>query len=237
MADKVRHTLELSYEWEDCTRCPLHKTRNLVVFGEGNVNADLMLVGDKGGPTEDEKGWPFEGETGLLLNNILKRLKIKREDVYIDNAVACWPCKKNDRGRLVTREASPEEINACKPRIMEAIYRIDPLAIVAFGAPTLKALTGVTETITKARGGLFFASVPGVYKIVKSYPVFPTFNPAYSLRRDRKEYSLDGQPAWTPDTIKRTIYEDLLRVRDFTIQLRQLYMESEPWPPRSKQGK
>jgi DNA polymerase len=75
----------------DCTRCRLHKGRTNLVFGVGNVNADLMFVGEGPGADEDAKGEPFVGRAGQLLNNMISAMGIKREDVYIANVVKCRP--------------------------------------------------------------------------------------------------------------------------------------------------
>src|SRR6185312_8864710 len=75
----------------DCTRCRLHKGRTNLVFGVGNVNADLMFVGEGPGADEDAQGEPFVGRAGQLLNNMISAMGIKREDVYIANVVKCRP--------------------------------------------------------------------------------------------------------------------------------------------------
>lgn len=216
MAERLPCTID----WKDCQRCGLSKTRHRVVLGEGAHDTSLIFLGDKPGPKEDKKGEPMCGDTGILYNNLLDRVEIKREDVFTDNILACWP-SKDDGDRHVTRDPTREEIKACMPRVWETIYQLDPLAIVAFGANTLAALTGQTMKITAARGDMFFAHVPGYYKVVKSYPVFPTFHPAYALRRDRAEHELEHK--WAPNTIKNTILQDLLQVREFVLKIKWYY--------------
>src|SRR5258708_23890413 len=71
----------------DCTRCRLHKGRTNIVFGVGNVNTDLMFVGEGPGADEDAQGEPFVGRAGQLLNNMITAMGLKREDVYIANVV------------------------------------------------------------------------------------------------------------------------------------------------------
>src|SRR5215472_5416669 len=75
----------------DCTRCRLCKGRTNIVFGVGNVNADLMFVGEGPGADEDEQGEPFVGRAGQLLNNMIAAMGLKRSDVYIANVVKCRP--------------------------------------------------------------------------------------------------------------------------------------------------
>ena len=217
MADPLPCTID----WKKCRRCELSETRNKVVLGEGAHETSLIFFGDKPGPKEDKKGEPMCGDTGILYNNLLQRVEIDREAVFTDNVVACWPSRPDGDGFNTTRDPTKEEIQACLPRVWETIYTIDPLAIVAFGANALNALTGLNMKITAARGDMFFAHVPGVYKVVKSYPVFPTFHPAYALRRDRAEHELEHE--WAPNTIKNTILKDLIQVREFTLQLKWLY--------------
>jgi DNA polymerase len=82
---------ELNKLIKDCIKCPLHKSRNKFVFGVGNSDADVMVVGEGPGAEEDKQGEPFVGRAGLLLNDILKAIKFKREEVYIANIVKCRP--------------------------------------------------------------------------------------------------------------------------------------------------
>lgn len=213
--------LPCSLEWQDCRRCELHKTRAHVVLGEGNPETTMIFFGDKPGPNEDREGVPMIGDTGVLYNNLLQRAGIRREEVFTDNIVACWPAKEDGR-KLVTRDPTKEEMKACLPRVWEVIYKIDPLAIVALGANAMNALTGLNMKITAARRDMLFAHVPGMYKTLKSYPVFPTFHPAYALR-DRAEHAEEHE--WAPQTIKNTIVQDLVQVRDFVLQLKELYEE------------
>jgi DNA polymerase len=191
------------------------------VPGRGAHGTSVIFFGDKPGPEEDKKGIPFIGETGILFDNLLSRVNINREEVYVDNIVSCWP-NKLEEDRLVTRDPTKEEMRACLPRVWETVYRIDPLIIIAFGANALNALTGLSMKITAARGSLFFAYIPGMYKVVKSYPVFPTFHPAYALRRDRASRDQKKQ-SFEPKSIKDTILEDLVYARDLVLRLKLLY--------------
>jgi uracil-DNA glycosylase family 4 len=187
----VNEPLPFSKIWLDCKRCPLHQTRKKVVLGTGNHRADVIIIGEGPGPTEDAQGTPFIGESGKLLNSILYKLQINRNDLFIDNVVACWPTMEKD-GELTTRKPNKEEIEACRDRINEVIYRIDPIAIIAFGGTALSALTGINDKITSARKDIYRAIVPGFYKNI-GYPLFPTFHPAFLLRNpiDRKNSAVN----------------------------------------------
>ena len=110
----------------DCTRCRLHKGRTNLVFGVGNVNAELMFVGEGPGADEDAKGEPFVGRAGQLLNNMISAMGIKREDVYIANVVKCRPPSN--------RTPEKDECDTCSPFLMRQIDVIKPKVIVALGA-------------------------------------------------------------------------------------------------------
>ncbi|MCU1255858.1 MAG: Uracil-DNA glycosylase, family 4, partial [Candidatus Angelobacter sp.] len=94
----------------DCTRCRLHKGRTNLVFGVGNVNADLMFIGEGPGADEDAKGEPFVGRAGQLLNNMITAMGIRREDVYIANVVKCRPPSN--------RTPEKDECDTCSPFLM-----------------------------------------------------------------------------------------------------------------------
>ena len=102
----------------DCTRCRLHKGRTNLVFGVGNVNADIMFVGEGPGADEDAQGEPFVGRAGQLLNNMISAMGIKREDVYIANVVKCRPPGN--------RTPENDECDTCSPFLLRQIEVIRP---------------------------------------------------------------------------------------------------------------
>ena len=103
----------------DCTRCKLHKQgRKQIVFGVGNPNAELMFVGEGPGADEDAQGEPFVGRAGQLLNNMIKAMGIRREDVYIANVVKCRPPGN--------RTPERDECETCSPFLMRQIAVIKP---------------------------------------------------------------------------------------------------------------
>ncbi|HXB21237.1 MAG TPA: uracil-DNA glycosylase, partial [Candidatus Solibacter sp.] len=110
----------------DCTRCRLHERRTNIVFGVGNVNPDIMFVGEGPGADEDEQGEPFVGRAGQLLNNMITAMGIKREDVYIANVVKCRPPGN--------RTPENDECDTCSPFLLRQIEVIQPKVIVALGA-------------------------------------------------------------------------------------------------------
>ena len=109
---------ELYHQIKDCTKCPLGKTRQHFVFGEGNPKADILLVGEAPGADEDRVGKPFVGAAGQLLTKILAAIELKREEVYICNILKCRPPHN--------RDPLPEEIEKCEPYLQKQIELISP---------------------------------------------------------------------------------------------------------------
>lgn len=206
--------LPFSKAWLGCQRCGLCKDRLYVVLGHGNHNADVMIVGEGPGPEEDESGEPFVGRSGVLLNEFLDRIGWPRDTVFVDNVVACWPHKEEENGKHTTRKPTSAEIKACQWRLWETIYRVDPMIIVALGASALSGLTGVGTAISNARGEMYMMQVPGFYKKI-NYPVFPTFHPAFLLRKpnmsslENLKKSSPVYQFWEDLVYARTIYEHM----------------------------
>src|SRR4051812_16103860 len=148
-----------------CQKCKLAKSRTQVVYGVGNPNADLMFVGEAPGADEDKQGEPFVGRAGQLLTDIIKAMKLTRDDVYIANVIKCRPPGN--------RNPEPEEIEACRPFIRRQIELIKPKVIVTLGKFALQSLLERSYSITAARGNWL------EYNGIK---VMPTFHPAYLLR-------------------------------------------------------
>lgn len=184
-----------------------------------------MIFGEGPGPVEDDKGLPFVGSSGILLNKMLKLLGWSRDEVFVDNLVACFPCQETE-DRWVIRKPNMNEIMACRPRVVETIRQIDPLLIITLGATALHGLTGNTASITKARGELFFAHIPGIYKKI-SYPVFPTFHPAYVLRMGEREsageINGDAPAVRGPDGPMALFKKDLVHARNYLNSITALY--------------
>ncbi|HEX3110876.1 MAG TPA: uracil-DNA glycosylase, partial [Thermoanaerobaculia bacterium] len=148
-----------------CTQCRLAKTRTQVVYGVGNPHADLMFIGEAPGRDEDIKGEPFVGRAGQLLTDIIKAMKLTRDDVYIANVIKCRPPEN--------RNPEPDELDACRPFIKRQIELIQPKVIVTLGKFALQSLTGRAYAISGARGQ--WTEYDGI-------KVMPTYHPAYLLR-------------------------------------------------------
>jgi len=161
----------LREEIGDCRRCGLSEGRKNIVFGEGPANADLMFIGEGPGREEDVQARPFVGDAGQLLTNLIVKLGLKRQEVYIANIVKCRPPNN--------RNPQPDEIAACRPFIEKQIEIIGPKAIVCLGRVSANALLAVDTPITRLRG---------VFARYQDIPVMPTFHPAYLLRNPKDKW-------------------------------------------------
>jgi len=153
-----------------CQLCPLKETRQQVVFGTGNYNTRLMMVGEGPGRDEDMQGEPFVGKAGQLLNKILLAAEINREDIYITNVVKCRP----PNNRIPVQP----EIEACMPYLQKQIDLINPIIIVCLGSLATKSLIDKKASITRFRGSWC--------KIEKRL-YMATFHPAALLRDPGKK--------------------------------------------------
>jgi uracil-DNA glycosylase family 4 len=148
-----------------CVKCRLSKSRTQVVYGVGNPNADLMFIGEAPGRDEDIKGEPFVGRAGQLLTDIIKAMKLTRDDVYIANVIKCRPPEN--------RPPELDELESCRPYIRRQVEIIQPKVIVTLGRFALQSLTEKGYAISSARGQWL------EYNGIK---VMPTYHPAYLLR-------------------------------------------------------
>lgn len=161
---------EIRADIGNCTRCPLHEGRTKIVHSTGNLQADLMFIGEAPGADEDQKGEPFVGRAGQLLNKIIEAIGMKREDVFIGNINRCRPPGN--------RAPTLPEAETCKPFLLREISVVRPKVIVVLGNTACQNLLNTKDGITKLRGN--FQDYYGV-------KVMPTFHPAYLLRDPRKK--------------------------------------------------
>jgi uracil-DNA glycosylase family 4 len=165
----------------DCTRCKLYKGRTKIVFGVGNPRAELMFVGEGPGADEDAQGEPFVGRAGQLLNNMIKAMGLRREDVYIANVVKCRPPGN--------RQPEPDECDTCSPFLMRQIAAIKPKVVVALGATAAKNLLAMNSSLGELRGR-FYDFKPAGAPLDASWPgarLAVTYHPAYLLRDPRQK--------------------------------------------------
>lgn len=154
----------------NCTRCPLHEGRTKIVHSTGNLQADLMFVGEAPGADEDAQGVPFVGRSGQLLNKIIEGIGLKREMVFVGNINRCRPPGN--------RTPTLPEAKTCKPFLLREIQIVRPKVIVVLGNTACQNLLETKVGITKLRGE--FQDYFGVQ-------VMPTFHPAYLLRDPTKK--------------------------------------------------
>lgn len=128
--DERRQALdEIAAEVAVCTRCPLHAHRTRAVPGEGHSNTEVVFVGEGPGYNEDREGRPFVGQAGGLLNELLKAIGWRREEVFITNVVKCRPPGN--------RDPEPNEIAACAPYLKRQLAVLDPAVVVTLGRHSL----------------------------------------------------------------------------------------------------
>ncbi len=168
--DKEAELDQLKEEALSCRRCSLRQGCRQVVFGVGNPNARLMLVGEGPGSDEDRQGEPFVGRAGQLLNRILQAAKMNRDDVYIANVVKCRP----PNNRLPVQP----EIDACLPYLQKQIELIDPELVICLGSLATKSLIDKNASITRSRG---------CWRKIGSRRYMATFHPAALLRDPGKK--------------------------------------------------
>ncbi len=180
---------------ESCKACPLAKTRNNVVFSDGNPStAKIVFIGEAPGEVEDEMGIPFVGRAGQLMNEFLSEAGISREDdIYMINTVKCRPPEN--------RVPTEEEKSACRKFLDAQIDIIKPDAIVLCGATALKSFVELDkkQTISKVRGKWMTVTVDRV-----EYKAITIFHPSYLLRNRSME---EGSP-------RRLMQQDLAEIKN-----------------------
>ncbi len=161
---------ELEEVVKKCRKCRLCETRKNVVFGVGNREADIMLIGEGPGADEDAQGEPFVGKAGKLMNMAFDMLGIKREEVYIANIVKCRPPNN--------RNPQDDEAENCLDYLRNQVILVKPKIIVLLGSVALKNILGKEYGITASRG-------KWIEK--KGILYMPTWHPAALLRDENKK--------------------------------------------------
>jgi DNA polymerase len=179
---------ELHDAFGECQRCPLGATRTTFVFGVGNPQAKLMLIGEAPGRDEDLQGEPFVGAAGQLLDKILAAVNFKREEVYIANILKCRPPGN--------RNPEPLEIASCSPILARQIELIRPRILCTLGSFAAKTILQEKEGISRLRGRIHY---------YRGIPVVPTFHPAALLRNPAWK-----KPTWEDVQLLRREYDRLL---------------------------
>ena len=168
----------------DCTKCRLHQGRNKFVFGTGNPNADVLVIGEGPGAEEDKQGLPFVGRAGQLLTDMLKAIKFSREEVYIGNVVKCRPPEN--------RTPMQDEMDTCMPYLKKQCELIKPKLILCLGLTAAKGLLKKRESLGELRKSIF--EYEGAKVIVTYHPAALLRNPHWKkdcwedLKKFRKMY-------------------------------------------------
>ena len=179
LADPAKGLRAIREDIGDCTRCRLAKQgRKQIVFGVGNPRAELMFIGEAPGADEDQQGEPFVGRAGQLLNNMIKAMGLRREDIYIANIIKCRPPGN--------RTPERDECETCSPFLMRQIATIKPKVLVALGAVAAKTLLAINAPMSELRGKWYD---------FRGTKLAVTYHPAFLLRdpRQKKEAWKDLQ--------------------------------------------
>jgi DNA polymerase len=179
----------LQNQIKNCQKCDLCITRKNTVFGAGNPRAKLMLIGEAPGSTEDQRGEPFVGQAGQLLDKMIAAIGQSRETVFITNILKCRP--PNNRDPL------PSEVAQCFSYLLQQIEWIKPKLILALGRISSQNLLNTTASLAELRGQTFYFSEQKI-------PLIVSYHPAYLLRNPSD---------------KRNAWADLQRAQSMLLEL------------------
>ena len=164
---EAKTLVEFNNEICNCLACPLGHTRKNFVFGVGNPDADIMVIGEAPGADEDDKGEPFVGRAGQLLTKILEAINFRREDVYICNIIKCRPPEN--------RRPTAEEVNHCEPYLMKQVELIKPAFILSLGLTAVDTLLKTKNKMGEMRGKVL--DYQGTKMLVTYHPAALLRNP------------------------------------------------------------
>lgn len=198
-------------EVRGCTRCPLHRTRNQAVPGEGPLDAPIIFVGEGPGAQEDKQGRPFVGPSGHLLEQLLEEIGLTRDDTFITNVVKCRPPNN--------RDPEPDEIEACKPYLARQLRLVDPALIVTLGRFAME------RWLPHAR----ISRVHGTPHRFGKRLIVPMFHPAAALRNSQWEVALHADFAQLPELI------DFVRFGEDLPTVESVAPDPTPPPPAQPQ--
>jgi len=175
----------LASEVAECTRCLLHRGRTKAVPGEGPEDADIMFIGEAPGFHEDQQGRPFVGAAGRFLEELLDRIGLKREDVFIANVIKCRPPGN--------RDPLPEEIEACEPFLDRQIELIQPKLVVTLGRFSM------ARAFPKAR----ISRIHGQPRKVGGVLYYPMYHPAAALHQPSLRSTIEEDMSRIPELIEQ----------------------------------
>ena len=187
--------------WKDCTKCGLcDGGRSRVVFSDGPETAEIMIIGEGPGAVEDQSGVPFSGPAGQLMTKVLALAGIQRQECYWTNSVHCWP-QVNGKAKAPSRE----ELDACKPLLLEEIRQIKPKVILLLGATAAK-------TILLHDGAI--GPIIGQWATINGIPIITTWHPAAILHTQSHDEAKCKK-------YKSDLWRDVRAVRDTLSQIKK----------------
>ena len=192
-AQKQAALQELAETIKQCSRCPLGATRLNAVPGEGNVDTELMFIGEGPGYDEDRQGRPFVGRAGQLLDKMIAAMGLTREQVFIANIAKCHPMIDPQHPEKHGNDRAPNagEIACCRKYLEQQIAIICPKYIVALGGVSAKALISDAKSLGALRGQFYNLHLDSV-DLPRPVQILATFHPAALLRN----------PGWKKDAWK-----------------------------------
>lgn len=189
MSSKRQELIELKSKMKRDASLPLKVGATNLVFGSGDPNAEIMFIGEGPGHWEDQKGIPFVGNAGALLNQLLSGVNLERSDVFITNVIHYRPPQN--------RDPSPEEIQAFQPYLDKIIETVKPKMIVTLGR----------FSMAKFIAGVYISQVHGEPRSMnwkgKKIVVVPMYHPAAGLRNGRVKEMLKNDFKSLPDILKK----------------------------------
>jgi DNA polymerase len=188
--NKLEEMRQLWVETRTCKKCPLHVFARTHVFGDGNVNAKVALVGEAPGMDEDACGHPFMGSAGRILDRSLEMAGLKRRELFICNVLVCHPPKEIVMGAgRGNRAPTPAEISNCKERLHKQLHIVNPKVIVALGGTALSVLANPKIPTENDPGTVYsITACIARYWLLKNHPTWglpsdavlvATFHPQY----------------------------------------------------------
>jgi len=212
---------ELKAVWQQasvCTLCPqLAATRQSVVFGAGNADADLMFVGEAPGANEDRQGLPFVGQAGRLLDQLLDEISIARPDVFVANILKCRPPGN--------RDPLPQEIDACQDYLFRQLELIAPRVVCTLGNFSTKLLRGDPTGITRLHGREEVRRLGP-----RTVRMFPLYHPAAALYTPAMLETLRADFARIPDLLALPAPEQPAPEPELVVPEPEVVLEPEPQP-------
>ena len=194
----VRTLDDIVLEIGDCRRCQLCETRNSIVFGVGNADADVMFIGEAPGRQEDLGAEPFIGAAGQYLNELLALAGLTRSEIYIANVLKCRPPEN--------RDPLPHEIEACSVFLREQVRAIAPHIIVTLGNFATRFILRTDRGITGLRGQVH---------ITGAFSVLPIFHPAAAIYDRNKRNDMENDFRLLKRLIETRRAEQVLKENSF----------------------